>query len=75
MGYENLILKLKEKRIDFKAVASYIGIDEKTFLNKAYGRTQSGFYWSEVCKIHQAFLSEYQLDFLFARDEDSRNIA
>lgn len=70
MEYNNLIYRLMEKRIDLKAVAAYLGIDEKTMLNKIYGKTTSGFSWKEVCKIHQAFLPEFEKEYIFFREID-----
>lgn len=67
MEYKNLIMRLAENRINLKNVAVCLNINEKTMVNKIYGKSKLGFSWEEATKIHERFLPQYNKEYLFFR--------
>lgn len=64
--YDNLVTALRRKNITNKAAAVLIGVDERTFDKKVNGEME--FMFDELIAIHHNLLSEYRLDYLFARN-------
>lgn len=65
---KNLRAALDAKRISVIAFAALLGISEKTARNKLNGDTD--FTLGEAIKIKTELLPEYDLFYLFERDDD-----
>lgn len=65
--FKNLMTELDRKRITQKAVAELIGCAPNTLTNKLYGRQE--FTLSEVLSISENLLPEFDLHYLFHKDE------
>lgn len=63
--FTNLYAELKRKGISFKAVATLLGITEKTLQNKMNGVTE--FTLSEILLISENLLPEFELRYLFKK--------
>ena len=64
--YDNLKRELSKKGISNKALAEFLGVDEKTIQNRFSGKCDWGF--KEVSQITRFLLPEYRLEWLFATD-------
>lgn len=71
--YPNLVSEMAKKGTKKKAVASALGISQRTLYNKMAGAVP--FTWPEVQTIHSVFFPSVSLDVLFARAPDTRDSA
>lgn len=69
--FTNLASELKRKGISTRAVAGLIGCSEKSVLNKVNGTTE--FTLSEVLLINENLFPEYELKYLFRRDNQTES--
>ncbi|MEA5085073.1 MAG: DNA-binding protein [Lachnospiraceae bacterium] len=67
LKYDNLRKVLFDKRIEVKALACALGVDEKTIINKLDGNSRVGFSYDEAYELRKLFFSEYDPDYLFTR--------
>lgn len=73
--YSNLIEALKAKKISFYAAGAAIDMPEPTFRSKAEGTVQCGFSIDDAFKIKYNLFPEYDIEFLFKREEKNAAIS
>lgn len=66
--YKNLQYVIHQKRISIKLLAEFLNVSEKTVHNKL--NKKSDFTWSEVEKISTMLCPEYNVNYLFATDDE-----
>ena len=65
--YPNLAGEIAKRGVKKRAIASTLGISEKSLFNKMSGSVE--FTWKEVCKIQDCFFPDREKDELFRRAE------
>lgn len=66
----NVRKALEAKRISMRALASFLGVTEKTVQNKMNGKTD--FTCPEAFRIKQELLPEYDIDYLFSPSDPAQ---
>lgn len=70
--YPVLISEIAKRGIKKRAIASKIGVSERSFYNKLYG--VSSFTWEEICVIADCFFPDMasNKDELFSREGNEK---
>lgn len=66
--YPNLIEALKAKKISYYVAGAAIDMPEPTFRSKVEGTVQCGFSVDDAFKIKYNIFPEYDIEFLFKRE-------
>lgn len=67
--YPNLVSEIAKRGIKKCAIASKVGISNRTLYSKMSGTTP--FTWPEICVIKDAFFPDLDKDFLFRKVGDT----
>lgn len=67
--YFNLITEMKKKKITNTQIAELLRCRVATVSDKINGKTGCGFYFEEAERIKNVFFNEYNLEWLFTRED------
>lgn len=67
--YHNLIKVMKEKNVTYSQIAELLKCQLRAVSDKANGNVKSGFSIDEAILIKKVFFPEYEITFLFERQD------
>ena len=67
--YQNLKMVMSRKKITIKQLAELLNSREATVSDKINGNVGCGFYFDEALRIKNVFFGEYNLEWLFEKEE------
>ena len=67
--YQNLKLVMNRKKITIRQIAELLNSREATISDKINGNVSCGFYFDEAIRIKKVFFCEYNLEWLFEKEE------
>ena len=70
--YSNLILAMDEKRITFTQISELLKCQLRTVSDKCKGAIKTEFSVSEALLIKRVFFPEYDFNWLFKKDEATK---
>lgn len=70
MAYNNLRGEMAKKRITIESIADLLGVHRNSAANKLNGDSQ--FSIEQAMKIQEDFFPEFELNYLFATEEDEK---
>lgn len=68
--YSNLIIVMKKKNITISQIAELLHCRVATISDKIKGKRECGFYYEEAERIKNVFFKEYEMSYLFKRDNE-----
>ncbi len=66
--YKRLIQAMKSKNVTTTQIANLLGCRIATVSDKINGSVECGFSFSEASKIKKVFFPEYDIEYLFEKD-------
>lgn len=67
--YSRLLTAMKKKNITTTQIANLLNCRIATISDKINGVVECGFYFDEAVKVKQVFFPEYDIEYLFAKNE------
>lgn len=67
--YPNLLIEMKKKKITFCQIAELLQCQLATVSDKAQGKSVNGFYFEEAERIKNVFFREFDIEWLFQRED------
>ena len=71
MQYLNLIGEMAKRKVKNESIAQELGIRRNSVYNKLNG--ESSFSVDEAIRIRDTFFPEYDIEYLFGKDEGGEN--
>lgn len=68
--YKRLVNVMKEKGVTATQIASLLECRIATVSDKINGVVDCGFYFDEAVKVKNVFFPEYDIEFLFVRENE-----
>ena len=67
--YYNLVATMKRKKITTGQIAELLNCRIATVSDKINGKRECGFYFEEAERIKNVFFNEFEIGWLFARED------